>query len=194
MNCSPYDLKDYFFEELGAPERKLVEDHLKRCPACREELNRLRLTGAALEALREEEPPRRIAFVSDKIFAPGWWHRCWQSGPRLGFAAAAMLAAAILVHAFVRPVQPTPAGVDAAALEARISTEVTRRLEPAIAAAVAAAEARQAQQAARLVAEVEKRLEFDRRADRVAFEEALSVLQKKFNVLYLASAQTGAPR
>jgi anti-sigma factor RsiW len=194
MTCSPNDLKDYFFEELPAPERQLVEDHLKQCSGCREELARLRLTGSALHALRDEEPPRRIAFVSDKIFAPGWWQRFWQSTPRLGFAAAAMLAAAILVHAFVRPAAPAPAALDSAALEARISAEVARRLEPAVAAAVAAAEARQAQRAAQLVAETEQRLEFDRRADRVAFEETLSLLQKKFNVLYLASAQTGGPR
>lgn len=192
MTCSPNQLKDYFFGELAARERRLVEDHLKQCRGCREELERLRLTGSALAALRDEEPPRRIAFVSDKIFAPGWWQRFWQSGPRVGFAAAAMLAAAVLVHAFVRP--PAPAAPEPAALEARISAEVARRLEPAIAAAVAASEARQAQRAAQLVAEAEQRAEFDRRAERVAFEEALSLLQKKFNVLYLASAQSGGPR
>jgi anti-sigma factor RsiW len=192
MTCSPSQLKDYFFEELPAAQRRLVEDHLRQCPGCRQELDRLRLTGSALEALRDEEPPRRIAFVSDKIFAPGWWQRFWQSGPRVGFAAAAMLAAAILVHAFVPPAAPR--APDPAALEARISAEVTRRLEPAIAAAVAASEARQAQRAAQLVAQAEQRAEFDRRAERVAFEETLTLLQKKFNVLYLASARTGGPR
>jgi len=192
MTCSPYDLKDYFFEELPAPERQLVEDHLKQCAGCREELARLRLAGSALHALRDEEPPRRIAFVSDKVLEPNWWQRLWQSGPRLGFAAAAMLSLAILVHAFVRPA--APAAPEPAALEARISAEVARRLEPAIATAVAASEARQAQRAAQLVTETEKRLDFDRRTDRVAFEETLSVLQKKFNVLYLASAQVGVPR
>jgi len=166
MSCSPYDLKDYFFEELAPAERGLVEEHLKQCPGCRGELGRLQVTGSALHAMRDEEPPRRIAFVSDKVLEPRWWQRLWQSGPQLGFAAAAMLAVAILVHAF----------------------------EPAIAAAVAASEARQAQRAAQLVAETEKRLNFDRQADRVAFEETLSVLQKKFNVLYLASAELGARR
>ena len=192
MSCSPYDLKDYFFEELPPAERRLVEEHLKQCPGCRVELERLQVTGSALHALRDEEPPRRIAFVSDKVLEPTWWQRLWQSGPRLGFAAAAMLAVAILVQALVRPAAP-PAP-DSAALEARISAEVAKRLEPTIAAAVAASEARQAQRAAQLVAETEKRLDFDRRADRVAFEETLSVLQKKFNVLYLASAELGVRR
>jgi len=187
-------LKDYFFEELPAQERALVEEHLKQCPGCREEVERLRLTGSALATLREEEPPRRIAFVSDQVFEPGWWQRLWQSGPQLGFAAAAMLSLAILVHAFVRPAPTAPAPLDGAALEARISAEVAQRLEPAIAAAIAASEARQAQRAAQLVKETEERLDFDRRADRVAFEETLSVLQKKFNVLYLASADLGVRR
>jgi hypothetical protein len=41
---------------------------------------------------------------------------------------------------------------------------------------------------------VEKRLEFDRQADRVAFEEAFKYLQKKFNVMYTASADLGGSR
>jgi len=100
--------------------------------------------------------------------------------------------AGVAAHSVVRPAAP-PAP-DSAALEARISAEVAKRLEPTIAAAVAASEARQAQRAAQLVAETEKRLDFDRRADRAAFEETLSVLQKKFNVLYLASAELGVRR
>jgi len=180
MSCSPFELKDYFLDELGPAERRQVEDHLQDCPVCREELERLGLTRSALDALRDEEPPRRIAFVSDKVFQPGWWQRLWQSAPRLGFAAAAMLSVAILVHAFLRPA-PTaaPVAADTAAIEARIS------------AAVAASEARQVRQTAQLVADVEKRLDFDRRADRVAFEEVFSVLQKRYNVMFMASAELG---
>jgi len=180
MSCSPFELKDYFLDELGPAERRQVEDHLRDCPVCREELERLGLTRSALDALRDEEPPRRIAFVSDKVFQPGWWQRLWQSAPRLGFAAAAMLSVAILVHAFLRPA-PTaaPVAADTAAIEARIS------------AAVAASEARQVRQTAQLVADVEKRLDFDRRADRVAFEEVFSVLQKRYNVMFMASAELG---
>lgn len=184
MNCSPFELKDYFLDELGPAERRKVEDHVQDCPVCREELERLRLTRSALHTLRDEEPPRRIAFVSDKVLEPGWWQRFWQSGPRLGFAAAAMLSVAILVHAFVRPA-PTaaPVAADTAAIEARIGA--------AVAEAVTASEARQAQRTAQLVAETEKRLDFDRRADRVAFEEAFSVLQKRYNVMFMASAELG---
>ena len=103
MNCSQHDLKGYLLGELSETERLLVEDHLGQCSDCREEQEKLRLTAAALGSLPEEEMPYRIAFVSDKIFAPRGWAWFWNSGPRLAFGSAALLAAAILVHAWVRP-------------------------------------------------------------------------------------------
>jgi anti-sigma factor RsiW len=192
MSCSPYDLKDYFLGELSEAERQQVQEHAQECRACREELDRLRLTQAALRALPEEEPPRRIVFVSDKVFEPGWWQRFWQSGSRLGFASAAMLSIAILGHALLRPPAAAPPGpAGSVAIEARISAEVAKQLEPVLARAIAESEARQAKQMTRLVTEAEQRIDFDRRADRVAFEEAFSVLQKKLNVMYTASANLG---
>jgi hypothetical protein len=113
MSCSPFDLKDYFFEELGGAERKEVEAHVHACKACREELSRLRLTGTTLLSLREEEIPRRIAFVSDPIFEPSpwrrWWTGFWNTPARLGFGAAALLSAALVVFALARPVTVQPA-------------------------------------------------------------------------------------
>lgn len=194
MSCSPSDLKDFFLDELGKAERERVKQHLEQCEACREELDRLRLTESALHALREEELPRRIAFVSDKVLAPRWWERLWASGPRLGFAAAAMLSVAILVHAFVRPVAPAPAVAQAAMsdaqLQARIDAEVAKRIGPAVSAAVAASETRQAEKTIALVKDAEKRFDLDRRADRAAIEDAFTVLQKKLS-MYIASASYG---
>ena len=106
MSCSPFDLKDYFLKEMPEPQRRRTEEHIRQCQACREELDRLRLTEAALFALREEEIPQRIAFVSDKVFEPAawrrWWAAFWGSAARLGFASAAMLSIAILVFALMR--------------------------------------------------------------------------------------------
>ena len=79
MSCSPFDLRDYFLQELTDPQQRQVEAHVKTCQACREELDRLRLTEAALFSLRDEEIPQRIAFVSDKIFEPSPWRR-WLGG------------------------------------------------------------------------------------------------------------------
>src|SRR5688572_5328895 len=108
MSCSPFDLRDYFLQELAVSEKSQVEAHVKTCAECRTELDRLGLTEAALFSLRDEEIPQRIAFVSDKIFEPSPWRRAWSafwgSGARLGFAGAAMLSAAILVSALTRPV------------------------------------------------------------------------------------------
>ena len=79
-----------------------MEDHVRGCQSCREELDRLNLTRSALASLEDEEIPRRIAFVSDRVFEPRWWQTMWHSGPVMGFASAAVLAAAILVHGFER--------------------------------------------------------------------------------------------
>ena len=91
-------LKDYVLAELSREECAEVEQHARACESCRVELDALSVTRAALLSVADEEPPRRIAFVSDKVFEPKWYQRLWNSGPRLGFASAAMLTAAITAH------------------------------------------------------------------------------------------------
>ncbi|MEK7404903.1 MAG: zf-HC2 domain-containing protein [Acidobacteriota bacterium] len=188
MSCAPFDLKDYFLGELGEPEAQQVRTHLGACLACREELERLRLTQAALLTLRDEEVPRRIAFVSDKVFERRWWQWLWQSGPRLGFASAAVLSLAILAHALLAPSPPVTQPVDTAALE--------QRIESAIAKAVAETEARQAAQIQKAVSAAREEMEFQRKADLLAVEENLEVFKKRMNVLqiYLASNVEGGGR
>ena len=73
MSCSNYDWKAYALGELDADGRREAEAHAAACSLCREELASTRLTLDALSTLREEEIPRRIAFVSDKVFEPRWW-------------------------------------------------------------------------------------------------------------------------
>jgi anti-sigma factor RsiW len=192
MSCSPFDLKDFFFGELSAPERAAVSTHIQGCTVCREELDRLQLTRDSLRSAVEEEPPRRIAFVSDNVFEPRWWQVLWNSGPRLGFASAALLAAAILVHGFVRPAPQAPApSVNAAAIEARVGAEVARRVDAAVQAAVAQSEARQAKKTGEMVEAVRHDFEFQRQSDRVAFQEILTVMQKRYSGLVVASNDLG---
>jgi hypothetical protein len=111
MSCSPFDLRDYFLNELPDTERRQMDAHVKICAACQEEVDRLRLTETALFAVHDEEIPQRIAFVSDPVFERSPWRRWfdafWASAARLGFASAAMLSTAILVYAFARPA-PAP--------------------------------------------------------------------------------------
>src|SRR5260370_2036268 len=125
MNCSSVDLKAYALGEAG--ENPGAATHIESCESCHEEMERLRVTHAALLTLKEEEIPQRIAFVSDKIFEPRWWQRIWRSAPALGFASAALLAAAILVHAYTRPmtnVQTDP--IDATQVEPRLHAELSK--------------------------------------------------------------------
>jgi anti-sigma factor RsiW len=158
MSCSPFDLKDYFLKELPDANRRPVEDHLRTCPACQEELDRLRLTEAALFALRDEEVPQRIGFVSDEVFEPArwrrWWGAFWGSAARLGFASAAMLSIAILVHAFVRPAPLAQLASFPPAAVASISpAEVQSLIQTAVSRSVRESEARQAEKTQKLVAD-----------------------------------------
>ena len=72
-------------DEAAPAERRRMSEHLTGCAGCAGEVERLQMTLGLLKQMPEQEPPRRIAFVSDPVFEPSWWQRFWQSGPRLGF-------------------------------------------------------------------------------------------------------------
>ncbi len=191
MNCAPDDLKDLFFGELDPRERKRVEEHLPKCLSCQHEYDRLQLTQTALLSVREEELPRRIAFVSDKVFEPRWYQKLWNSGPKLGFAGAAMLSCAILVHGLApahgsQTASPT---TDPAVIQAMVQQEVNRRVELEVKKVSAEYEARGEAKLQRAMTEQRKELDFDRRADMMALEANYTVLQKKLNSWRLASAE-----
>ncbi len=155
------DWRAYALGEMDAAARRDAENHAAACADCQDELAGLRVTLDALSTLREEELPRRIAFVSDKVFEPRWW----QMFLRPSFAAAGVVAAAILVHGFIRPVAAPVAAVDTAAIQAQVTAEVTQRMQAEMAAAVNAAvtkavadtEKRDDQRTAQLLASTEQR-------------------------------------
>ena len=154
MTCSPLDLKEYLFGELNAEQRESVDRHLLACPVCQDELAALSATRSAILCMHEEEPPRRIAFVSDKVFEPRWWQKMFASGSRLGFASAAMLAAAIVFHAVHIPAAiqaPTPAPVVAQFDQKAIDAEVAKRVQAAVEKASVEIEARQAEKILQVV-------------------------------------------
>jgi anti-sigma-K factor RskA len=188
MDCGSVDLKAFSLGEATAAEKRQVELHVKSCGACREELSRLELTFASLGALRDEEIPKRIAFVSDKVFEPSWWQRIWSSGPQLGFASAGMLAAALVFHA-VYPsnaptAQPQMASVQTANAPAALTEEqIQKRIDDAVFKAVAQVEERQNKRTTELLAAAEKRHELDRQGLLVAVEEQSSIMQRRFNQL-----------
>jgi len=54
MSCE-VDLKAYVVGEVTRNERGVVEDHVRGCQSCREELDRLNLTRSMLASLEDEE-------------------------------------------------------------------------------------------------------------------------------------------
>jgi anti-sigma factor RsiW len=198
MSCSPSDLKDYLLNELADAGRRNLELHIKTCPACREELDRLRLTQAAMFSLREEEIPQRIAFVSDPVFEPSVWRRAWNvfwgSPARLGFASAAMLSAAILVSALIRPAAPSatarfqPASASIQTAAPVSNAEIERRIQAAVDKAVAASEQRETASIRQLVGELEQ----SRQQLRLAAAE-LDMSQRRAESVRYVSSNYGPP-
>jgi hypothetical protein len=96
MSNAPHDLRDYVLDELTPQQCAEVEQYLATSVEARDEVERLRLTQRALLSVPDEELPRRIAFVSDKVFEPSrarrLWQGFWQGAPRLAFGTAAVLA------------------------------------------------------------------------------------------------------
>jgi anti-sigma factor RsiW len=160
MSCSPFDLRDYYLKELTDPQQRQVETHVKDCSTCREELQQLRLTQAALFSLRDEEIPQRIAFVSDPVFEPSgvqrWWAAFWGSPARLGFAAAAVLSLAMVF---------TGATVD-------------RRIQRA----VAASEARQTAKTTQLVHDLVQRADSEHNLLLAAEDEVRFAKDRQFDL------------
>jgi len=189
------DLRDYAFDELAAESRHSLEQHLADCPACAVELDRLRLTTAALRLLPDREIPQRIAFVSDKIFEPSpvrrWLDGFWNSGARLGFASACVLAAALVVSAWHRPAavsDVTPAIVRTAAVPADLSEQI----DAAVAKAVGQIHEEDARTLKAALDESERKHEQERRALVVAMGENLDFMQKRLSTMtMLASSDLG---
>jgi anti-sigma factor RsiW len=173
MSCSPFDLRDYYLKELTDPQQRQVESHVKDCPACREELEQLRLTQTALFSLRDEEIPQRIAFVSDPVFEPTrarrWWNAFWGSGARLGFAGATMLSAALLFSALTRTPGAGPASGPS-------SADIDRRIQQA----VYASEERQTAKTVQLVHDLAQRADSEHNLRLIAEEEAKFAKNQEF--------------
>jgi anti-sigma factor RsiW len=184
MTCS-IDLKAYAVGEAGERERIQTENHVRGCQSCREELDRLNLTRSALASLEDEEVPRRIAFVSDRVFEPRWWQTMWHSGPVMGFASAALLAIAILAHGFARPI--AQAGAETAQIEQRVAAQVTARVDAAVTKAVNEAQARQSAEFAKVLDATEARFEAKRQADLATVQQAAEYYQKQMARLEVAS-------
>ena len=183
MSCE-IDLKAYVVGELARREQGMVEDHVRGCLSCREELDRLNLTRSALASLEDQEIPRRIAFVSDRVFEPRWWQTMWRSGPVMGFASASVLAAAILVHGFA-----TGPSVNAAQIERSVKAQMSARIDVVVTKAVNDAQAKQAAEFAKVLNATENRYETQRKSDLATVQQAAEYYEKQMARFEVASNQ-----
>lgn len=185
--CGRADLlREYAFDELTAAERGALEQHLAGCDECSLELDRLRLTVAALRVVPDREIPRRIAFVSDSPGRRNWLEAFWSSGARLGFASACVLSVAMVTLAFHRPaelramaqVSPAAAGLSKQQVDAAIAQAVAQ-----VRSEVKAEDARNLQVA---LETIQKKNEQERRALLVAMDEDMTLLRKRLNTYAIA--------
>ncbi len=190
-------LRDYAFDEqLPQAERLAIEQHLTACGDCVLELDRLRLTTAALCTLPDREIPQRIAFVSDRVFEPSAFRRFWNSGGRLGFASACVLAVAMVVSAWQfsaawhRPLE-RPAEARTVVQTAPVSSD---RIDAAVAKAVAKVRAEDARMIQTALETSEQKRDAEYRNQIVAMQESFMVLQKRLGTSYarLASNETSS--
>ena len=170
------EVRDYVFDELPAPARRQVEEHLAGCAECAAELDGMQLTTAALRILPDQEIPRRIAFVSDKVFEPAGVKRWFQSG-WLGFASACVLAAGMVVSAFVY--RPITVAAPVVASQVDISAQVNE----AVNLAVSRVRAEDAQAVQTALAAAEQKHQQEHNALLAAMNENLNYLTKRYSSL-----------
>ncbi|MBS1826400.1 MAG: hypothetical protein JST93_13850 [Acidobacteria bacterium] len=187
------ELQAYMLGELSPAKRKEAEQHLGANPEAAQEAERLGTVIAALKRLPEEEPPRRIAFVSDKVFEPKWYERLWATGPRAAFASAAMLALSIVAHGFVTAPKPAPAVTATATVPKEIiAQEVNAAVTKAVAEVRAEANAQSQKLVQTALADAEKKFAIERRADWLAVEASIDTMRKQLNrAMYVASYERG---
>ncbi len=135
MSCQSYDWKAYALGELDRPAREQAETHHSTCASCREELATLRLTLDTLCRLCARKKSRggsRLCPTKFSSRAGGSGAFCVLSP---NFAAACVIAAAILVHAFARASGPDPAQTQAL-IQAQVNAAVSQAVAQKTAAAL----------------------------------------------------------
>ena len=170
MHNAPHDLRDYVLDELTPVQRTEVEGWLANSREGRAEVERLQMTFSALRRLPDEEPPRRIAFVSDKIFEPSAWARFlrWfqQEGPRFALGSAAVLA---VLFAGLWATEPRVTA-DAEGWTVAFGPEAPAPLPAAVAPAV---------DEAAIQARIEQAVAADRERMRLAIQESVALIDER---------------
>jgi uncharacterized protein YdaU (DUF1376 family) len=182
--CDREQLRDYAFDELAGAARAAMEGHIAGCAECAAELAQLELTTAALRVLPDQEIPQRIAFVSDKVFEPSpvarFFSAFWNSGARLGFVSACMLAAALFANVWRRPIEIRTE--TKTMVPANFSQQIDARVNKAVSDAVARVHEEDARVLKAAIESADHKSEQRRRALMVAMSEEMNTLQKRLGV------------
>lgn len=187
MSCTSFDVRDYFLGELQEAERLQAARHIQGCTNCTAELEQLQVLRRALSTLRDEEPPQRIGFVSDKVFEPSpvrrWLGGFWLSGARVGFASAAMLSAALVFSAAHKPetkiVETKMVAAGQPDFQSNVHSDVQSIVNEAVHKAVAETEARQEKKTRELLAVAEEKHRIAQRDLNARVAYAFDMLERK---------------
>ena len=189
MDHPEIDLNAHALGEGTPAEREAAAAHLAATPEAREDFERLQFALTALQSVREEEIPRRIAFVSDPVFEPSLWQRFWSSTPRLTFAGAGLLAVAITAHGFLmRPVIIQATAPVTQVSQADVDAAVQKAVSSAVQAVEARTDARVRQEVSLAVSQTEKRFTQEIQLMSATMQENETILRKQLNRMYVTNA------
>jgi anti-sigma factor RsiW len=94
-------LEDFLAGTAGLEERRHIENHLRDCPACRQEVDSMKEMSALFSALRSPDPPQpspgfyaRVASRIEEQRPPSFWTAMLEPmfGRRLALASLLVLA------------------------------------------------------------------------------------------------------
>lgn len=213
MTCQ-VDIKAYALGEATPAERRTAETHIASCAVCRSEFESLNMLRTVLMTDPDQEPPRRIAFVSDKIFEPKWWQRAlgigagWNPMQLLAPVALSALAsfAIVKVQSVGMPVGSiASAGPNSNQLVQQSSAprgetdrdkDVAARVDAAVKQAVAEVRAQDQAQTSQLLQASERRMRAEHEQSMAetmaAVDYRFELMRKREVKLLRASAETGA--
>lgn len=194
MDDKQVDLIAYALGEATPQERQAAEAQLAASAEARQEHEQLSFVLSALKTLPNEEIPRRIAFVSDPVFAPSLWQRFWGSAAQLGFAGAAMLAVAITAHGYLTRPLALPAAVPV--LAQAQSVDVDKVVQKAVAAVELRQQALFDKRLKLAIDESEQRHSMEIRLMAASVSESLNLARKQMNRQYVSenNLTVGAPQ
>lgn len=201
-------LLEFLMQEIPPEGRRDIENHLRGCRACSQEMTELKRTlSFVARAETSEEIPRRIRIVAEPA---GRWTAWWRNPARLAFAGAGLLCLAIALLALFRTTISYENGNFQIAFGAPAASSVTRfgaspaatipamgsrrALEQAqvyemISQAMAASEAQHQRQLQETIKEISQKMEQRRQHDLGEMAESMRYFQAAQTMLYKGQVQ-----